>query len=539
MTTALLGQFDDRTDVELDIDTLVGSHLCISANSGAGKSGAIRKLLETTHGSLQHIVIDVEDEFYTLREKYEYLIAGGDNGDCAANVNNAEALANTILKAGISAIVQINNLEQDEREQFIATFLETLTRSPKALWRPLLLILDEAQFYAPQIGNAASSSAVINFMMLGRKRGFTGVLATPRAADLDKRATAPVNNWLVGRCGQPADRRAAAASVGFSDRSPEAIELRSLPARTFWAFGPALSLEPRKIKVGQTDTTIVKAGQATLPTPPAPAAMRKILEGPNAAAKDAENKAEAASSEGAKIKPDPQAIEDAEARGYAAGYENGMQDGRTEALEMGRQERVALADQVNRMIMAGEPVAPETAVPRPAPSEPPQPLPRAKIATPKGDGALAGAAPGLLAAIARGATSWEHAAVLAGLVPGNGYFYKGRKALVDGGYVIDGTLGVGLSAFGMRNVEPGQPPRLGEIISLWSAKLRSPGDQILRYLGARPKDWHSTEFMASELGIKPGNGYWYKGVKVAREAHLIDQDKGQFRLSEYLRSAPR
>jgi hypothetical protein len=82
MSTALLGQFDDHTDVELDIETLVGSHLCISANSGAGKSGAIRKLLETTHGSLQHIVIDVEDEFYTLREKYDYLIAGGDNGDC-------------------------------------------------------------------------------------------------------------------------------------------------------------------------------------------------------------------------------------------------------------------------------------------------------------------------------------------------------------------------------------------------------------------------------------------------------------------------
>ena len=77
----VLGQSVAGEDVAIDLERLIGSHLCVSANSGGGKSGAIRKLLEATHGKIQHIILDSEDEFYTLRERYDYLIVGGDNGD--------------------------------------------------------------------------------------------------------------------------------------------------------------------------------------------------------------------------------------------------------------------------------------------------------------------------------------------------------------------------------------------------------------------------------------------------------------------------
>ena len=101
MSDLILGKFEDNGEaVALDLEALIGTHLCIQANSGGGKSGTIRRLLEITHGKLQHIVLDVEDEFYTLREKFEYMIAGGDNGDCAATVSNADKLALMILETG-------------------------------------------------------------------------------------------------------------------------------------------------------------------------------------------------------------------------------------------------------------------------------------------------------------------------------------------------------------------------------------------------------------------------------------------------------
>lgn len=318
--------FENGSPMRLDVDALIGSHMCIQANSGGGKSGAIRRLLEVTHGHLQHIVLDVEDEFYTLRERFEYMLAGGDNGDCAASVNNAAKLARMILETGFSAIVQINSLSVDDRREFIGAFLEALIAAPKNLWRPALIVLDEAQIYAPQVGKVASSDGVISLMTLGRKRGFTGVLATPRAASIHKDATGPCNNWLIGRVGQPADRRAAADALGFSANSEEARGLRSMERRHFWAFGPALCIEPTRVVVQAIETTAVRAGQAPIPTPPAPAAMRKILAELTAAAAAADEAgpdaagAPAAARGGA---PDPRAIEAAERRGYDRGHTDG------------------------------------------------------------------------------------------------------------------------------------------------------------------------------------------------------------------------
>jgi DNA helicase HerA-like ATPase len=70
----ILGQAGEQP-LEIDLDRLVGSHLGIVANAGGGKSGLIRRLLEQTHGRIQHIVLDIEDEFYSLRERYDYVIA--------------------------------------------------------------------------------------------------------------------------------------------------------------------------------------------------------------------------------------------------------------------------------------------------------------------------------------------------------------------------------------------------------------------------------------------------------------------------------
>jgi hypothetical protein len=332
MTDANTLALTDSGPVELNLDALIGSHLCIQANSGAGKSGAIRKVLEVTHGRVQHIVIDTEDEFYTLREKFEYLIAGGDNGDCAATTKNAAALATTILETGFSAIVQINSLPFDQRCVFIAEFLSALTNAPKRLWRPALIVLDEAQFYAPQKGYAPSLDAIVSLMMLGRKRGFTGILATPRPADLSKQATSPVNNWLVGRCGQPADRRSAADALGFPANSAEARNLRSLVARQFWVFGPALLNEPTLARIEKTQTTIIKAGQATLPTPPAPAAMQRILASLNAAAVEKveeplPNSGSNSGDENGSAEVSQAVIDAAEQRGFERGQEAGYERG--------------------------------------------------------------------------------------------------------------------------------------------------------------------------------------------------------------------
>jgi hypothetical protein len=562
-TELVLGNLKDSGDpLNLDLDALIGSHLCIEANSGAGKSGAIRKVLETTHGQVQHIVLDTEDEFYTLREKFEYLIAGGDNGDCASTVNNASALAMMILETGFSAIVQMNGLSFGERCEFFRRFLGTLTAAPKNLWRPALVVIDEAQFYAPQKGAPVSLEAIISFMLLGRKRGFTGILATPRPADLSKEATSPVNNWMIGRCGQPVDRRSAADALGFPANSAEARNLRSLVARQFWVFGPALTVEPVLAKISETETTIVKAGQATVPTPPAPAAMRKMLESLNAAAKAAEE-APALPTTGTGVKPaapDPKEIEEAEGRGYEVGYANGMQDGRTEALEIARQERAALADQIAR-IMAGGPddatiraIAGEsvdalqaaTSEPRAFNPNPPTPrdfgnIVRKAVSRPVIDGAMPTVAAKIVDAIdmkpAR-AFTWTQIAMLAGYSESGGQFRRGKKWLLEAGTVIE----EGGRARIAKPTGKAMAPTGAELVSFWNAKLPGVGASILdaiwtnrRVAPAAPRD---LDHIAADLGYAATGGQFRRGVKALRDARIVDSAGGKVSLtSEFLELA--
>src|SRR5258708_12346826 len=89
-----------NNDVALDLTTLIETRLLVQANSGGGQSFALRRLLEQSHGKVQHLVIDVEGTFRTLRERFEYLLLGalGAEIDCPLSAENAAQLARTLLE---------------------------------------------------------------------------------------------------------------------------------------------------------------------------------------------------------------------------------------------------------------------------------------------------------------------------------------------------------------------------------------------------------------------------------------------------------
>lgn len=263
--------------VVIDVDNLIETRMLIQANSGGGKSHALRKLCEVTYGATQQIIIDVEDEFHTLRERYDYVLAGQRGGDCPADCKSAAMLARRLLELNVSAIISIYELGA-QRQRFVKLFLEALLEAPRELWHPALIVLDEAHLFAPEQGhgNAMSTGAVIDLMTRGRKRGFAGVLATQRISSLSKSAAAECNNKLIGRCSIDVDRKRAAAELGI-DGKKEILSLRTLKPGEFYAFGPSLSDEVTTIKVGAVATSHPRAGQrSTKPTPPRER-VKKIL----------------------------------------------------------------------------------------------------------------------------------------------------------------------------------------------------------------------------------------------------------------------
>lgn len=131
---------------ELDLAKLIDTRLLVQANSGGGKSWLIRRLLEQSHGKVQQIIIDLEGEFSTLREKYDYVLAGKD-GDTAADPRSAALLARRLLELNVSAIVDLYELSHQDRKRFVRLFLSAMINAPKSLWHPVMVVIDEAHVF--------------------------------------------------------------------------------------------------------------------------------------------------------------------------------------------------------------------------------------------------------------------------------------------------------------------------------------------------------------------------------------------------------
>lgn len=210
--------------VSVDVGRLVASRLLIQANSGGGKTRTLRRLLEQTHGKVQHLVIDPEGEYHTLREKFDYILAAPKGGDTAAHPRTAKLLAEKLLQLGVSAILDIYELDPYQRQAFVKVFLQALVDAPRELWHPALVVLDEAHVYAPEGKESESTRAVEALASRGRKRGYSLVVATQRLAKLSKNVAAECSNKLIGRCTLDVDIKRAAEELGFTtaDRTDSA-----------------------------------------------------------------------------------------------------------------------------------------------------------------------------------------------------------------------------------------------------------------------------------------------------------------------------
>ena len=262
-------------DVSINIENLIQTGMVIMANSGAGKSYTIRRIAEQAVKNIQVIIIDPEGEFSSLREKFDFILAGKD-ADVPVEIRSAEMLAVKLLELEKSAIIDLYELHPQQRQTYVKLFCEAIVNCPKKLYHPVLIILDEAHEYVPEGKPSEATWAVESLASRGRKRGQRLILATQRMAKISKNATAEANNKLIGRASQDIDMKRAGDELGFSKE--KLVQLRQLKPGEFFAFGPAISDEIIKLKVGEVKTSHAKVGyKGSLKTPPPSSVIKKVL----------------------------------------------------------------------------------------------------------------------------------------------------------------------------------------------------------------------------------------------------------------------
>ncbi len=269
-----------RQKVMLDLSTLMATRLLLTANSGQGKTFALKKLIEELAGHVQIIVVDVEGESAPLRAaRYDFALIGK-GGEAKADVRTAAKLAHRLLEIRASAICDIYELKPRERHEWVAAFCEALVEAPKHLRRPCLIIIDEAQLFAPEKGESVAAEPLRDLAARGRKRHLCLIVATQRLAELSKSVTSLMQNRIIGGMFEDVDIKRAAENLGIlpADYRTFAHQLRTLEPGTFWALGRAISKERVLFQVGAIKTAHGKAADRWLrKPPPLPKNLKKLL----------------------------------------------------------------------------------------------------------------------------------------------------------------------------------------------------------------------------------------------------------------------
>lgn len=268
--TIVIGADKSGAPVKIDVEELLATRLLVQGNSGSGKSHLLRRILEESAGLVQQVVIDPEGDFVTLAEPFGHVVVDGAAYDQA----EIARLAARIRTHRASVVLALDGLDLEAQMRCAAVFLNTLFDAPRDEWYPVLVVVDEAQMFAPAAAGDVSDevrrlslSAMTNLMCRGRKRGLAGVIATQRLAKLAKNVAAEASNFLMGRTFLDIDMARAADLLGMERRQAEAI--RDLERGHFLALGPAICRRPVAVRVSDVATRARNVISGLMPMPTA------------------------------------------------------------------------------------------------------------------------------------------------------------------------------------------------------------------------------------------------------------------------------
>ena len=272
-----MGTVSGGAPAKLDIEELLATRLLVQGNSGSGKSHLLRRLLEQSAPWVQQVIIDPEGDFVTLADKYGHVVVDGDRTEA-----ELIGIATRIRQHRVSCVLTLEGLDIEEQMRAAGTFLNGLFDADREYWYPVLVVVDEAQMFAPSVGGDVSEEArkmslgaMTNLMCRGRKRGLAGVIATQRLAKLAKNVAAEASNFLMGRTFLDIDMARAADLLGMDRRQAEMF--RDLKRGNFVALGPALSRRPLPIVIGPVETSARSASPKLMPLPDAPQDVEDLI----------------------------------------------------------------------------------------------------------------------------------------------------------------------------------------------------------------------------------------------------------------------
>ena len=191
-----------------------GLRIAVLAQSGHGKSYLAAKIVEDAlTQNFQVLVVEPIAEWHSLKAKFNSIaVIGGEFQDLPLETDFVNEYVRMALEQNLSLVFSIGEIETEyEQRQFVADLLWNLYRLEQKHRKPVFLVLEEADFYGPQMWDRESKLCLARCSMIakhGRKLGIFPVLITQRPADLHKSILSQANIFFLGKFTSRADLEA-------------------------------------------------------------------------------------------------------------------------------------------------------------------------------------------------------------------------------------------------------------------------------------------------------------------------------------------
>src|SRR6185369_5007783 len=181
------------------------------------------------------------------------VVIGGERGDVPLDEAPAGEVASLLIAEGVSAVLDVSELSKTKRKGYVADFCEALFRAARKKKAPFMVILEEAQLFAPQHCNKGEErmlGAVTDIVRLGRNHGLGSMLVSQRPQSVSKEVLNQVECLFVGQLRGPQERKAIAGWV--QEQGVSSIDVEQLPkleVGEFLCWSPSWLSTFRKVKV--------------------------------------------------------------------------------------------------------------------------------------------------------------------------------------------------------------------------------------------------------------------------------------------------
>ena len=181
------------------IEVLTGRGV-IFGKSGSGKSNSASVIIEELlERGFPLLIVDIEGEYYTLKERYEVVHIGStDKADMPLRETEPEEVVNLCLDRNRPVIIDLSEvMDMDPAEYFVEQVITILFSREKEARKPFLLVVEEIHEFLPQQGGLDDlGETLIRIAKRGRKRGLGMAGMSQRPAAVDKEFITQCD-WLV------------------------------------------------------------------------------------------------------------------------------------------------------------------------------------------------------------------------------------------------------------------------------------------------------------------------------------------------------